>query len=143
MTTATIETEIADVLADARSQGFNVRSIRTIASHRVAKAAGRPVRTPKGEETRQYLDALDKLARGERVGGVASAILARLVERLEALLRQQAACRLRREIDALDRELDATGRRRDGDPLFERALELYAEWAWLAYPEPAPERRTA
>lgn len=48
--------------------------------------------------------------------------------------RPLAAYRLRRQIDGLDREMDRLGRRNEGDPLFERALEIYPLWAELAYP---------
>lgn len=46
--------------------------------------------------------------------------------------RPLAAYRLRREIDALDHDMNRLDRRRDGDPLFERALEIYPLWAELA-----------
>lgn len=48
--------------------------------------------------------------------------------------RPLAAYRLRREINAMDRKLDRADRRNNGDPLFERLLDIYPLWAELAYP---------
>ena len=46
------------------------------------------------------------------------------------------AYRLRREINAIDRILDRDTRRHQGDPLYERLLEIYDTYAPLRYPGP-------